>query len=336
MKSVLHQKLEKMCRRQIKPPHHWDLIGAINIRLPETRDVITTKRAIYAAYIGPIPAGKDLRTTCGDKKCVSPYHQELTESRRGDVRALSLPGLPEMLHKIGVNHSPVATFLKGLSHDKFNMIKAMFKAGSSVTSIAAYTQLPLLEIMRIRSGFYDAVYSEERRMMAKNKTKVVSKLKHGDMVFSNDNFDDSLYKIDNPPETLVERVEPKDDWSVLLHGDNLDTQGQSFEKPVNIGIPGIEVEVGFVACEDPYVRFSSEGWVSMDFDESFELYDWVRKHGYAGNIAGYTPPAEETLDYTERYYNGVRLRPDEHEEEIKALPTERYNQWFNRRVKFEE
>ncbi len=157
MKTALHQRLEAQCRILRKEPTHWILTGSSMIRLPN-RELVTTRRAIYAAWVGSIEAGEEIFAACGMRQCAAPHHasKRISKSRSN---ALSLPDQIEALT------SKIQRFSQGLERkvlpsgmtpEQVVVAKQMRLAGASLASIAAATRLSLSQVVAAGEGVYDS------------------------------------------------------------------------------------------------------------------------------------------------------------------------------------
>lgn len=170
MKTSLHRKLESRCRIARRGEGHWILIGSDTFRIPQLGNLVyTTKKVIYAAYVGPVPENTDVRSECGVTKCVRPDHLVL-KSSRGKSRALSLPDDLAALGKPEVYQPADKPNLlpEGLTLHTINLIKYLTKRGNPLNHIRAATGLPMQEVVKIRNGVYDQAVenlltSQERR-----------------------------------------------------------------------------------------------------------------------------------------------------------------------------
>lgn len=136
---------------------HWLLRGSRTVWAAELQEVVTTKRAAYAAFLGDVPEGVDVRANCGVPCCIAPGHATLCKSRR-IARALSLPdqlielAKPEVFRPL----DPPDYLPKGLTMEQVDLVKLLTKEGNTISQVRNATQLPVHEIMKIRGGVYDA------------------------------------------------------------------------------------------------------------------------------------------------------------------------------------
>lgn len=156
MHTALHEKIRSMCHTTRDGEGHWILRGSKTIWIPEIQQVVTTKRAAYAAFRGEVPEGKDVRAGCGVSECVAPDHAVLCEARRA-ARKLSLPGqLLELAKPIVFKPpSPPGTLPPGLTLPLVEQVKRLTARGNVIGQIRNATGLPVAEIVKIRGGVYD-------------------------------------------------------------------------------------------------------------------------------------------------------------------------------------
>jgi len=151
---------------------HWFLKSDAPklLRHPSTGEQVTTKRALYAAFVGDIPEGKDLRPGCGVSGCSSPHHQRLEDSRSGTARALHFPDLDGVGFDDRPNRLP-----KGMTMALVAKVQELGRRGNSLSAICAATQLGRSEVMKIRGGAYDRAVATLRRSVEARTVKKVRK-----------------------------------------------------------------------------------------------------------------------------------------------------------------
>lgn len=158
MKTNFHLKLEARVKRLRSEDQHWLLKGAKLVRVPSTGEVVTAKRALYAAFVGPIPGGHEVVPGCDNKRCVRPTHQKLVAKAASSARGLSLEEYREQLDRpetFRVLDNP-SILPSDLTINKINLVKYLSHNGHTLQQIQEATQLPLDMIMRIRGKVYDA------------------------------------------------------------------------------------------------------------------------------------------------------------------------------------
>lgn len=156
MKLPFHLKLERMCKVG-RLDKHWVLTGSKTVRLPDSMIVVTTKRAIYAAFVGPIPGKHEVVASCGLGHCVAPDHQELQSRVVSQARGVSVPGHVEALSQSGeyVPRDLPGILPKGITIKNVRLVKFYTAHKNSMAELRHATGLPLHEIMKIRNGVYD-------------------------------------------------------------------------------------------------------------------------------------------------------------------------------------
>lgn len=142
--------------------------------MPELQEVVTTKRAIFAAYNGPVFEGHDVRSHCGLRQCANPEHMEQVESTHPNkAKALCLPNDFEAL-LMPTTYQPaekVPTLPPGLTIHLIGVVKFLSRRKNTLAEIRTATKLPLDEIMKIRGGMYDDAVKNTQGASAANKLK---------------------------------------------------------------------------------------------------------------------------------------------------------------------
>jgi hypothetical protein len=177
MHSPLHKKILSMCQIQRKDPLHWILTGSKTVWAVEIQAVVTTKRAAYAAFVGPIPEGKEVASSCGCRQCIRPDHQVL-QTGKAPSRALSLPGELAMLGR-PEQHSSTPQELalpKGIGVEVVRKVKAMLAGGTPVITIAAALKLRPGEVVGIHNGARDSALREASVGRVRTSTRVEKKI----------------------------------------------------------------------------------------------------------------------------------------------------------------
>jgi hypothetical protein len=165
MKIRLHLKLEKMITIQRKGPKHWLLKDEKkkHVTIPRTGEVVSVKKALYAAFRGEVPDKHDIRYACDHKYCINPHHQELRYSEHSTSKGLSLPYELGILTRRGTaedrrNERSVVLpeiLPRGLTRAKITAVKFLFKQKNSLEQIRAATGLDNGTIVAINNGKFD-------------------------------------------------------------------------------------------------------------------------------------------------------------------------------------
>ena len=181
MKTQLHLKLEKMCRILRKEPKHWFIVGGNVVYVPEMREAVTTKRAIYAAFVGDIPEGMEVRATCEASHCAAPDHVHLVAART-KARPLSLSAHVDALKKPSafVAAEPAKVLPKGLDLDLIVKVKTLASGGSSMAQIKMTTKLEYALIAKIRNGGFDELL--RRKEWRAERKKILESPRRSDHV----------------------------------------------------------------------------------------------------------------------------------------------------------
>jgi hypothetical protein len=156
MDTELHTKIKSMCHTTRDGQGHWILTGSKTVWIAELAQVVTTKRAAYAAFKAEIPEGMDVRSACGVWGCIAPDHAELCEARRR-ARGLSLPNQLTELSTPRYFRKPQqkSVLPDGVTLQQIEAVRFLTKTGTSMGHIRAATSLPTEEIVKIRGGVYD-------------------------------------------------------------------------------------------------------------------------------------------------------------------------------------
>lgn len=166
MKTELHLKLEKLCRRLKNEPRHWFITGSGSMWMPEIQDHVSVKRAIYAAFVEDVPEDMEVRATkCEASRCVNPEHCSLVPARGVANKALSFSWHREQLSmpKKFIPPTPKGKLPVGITHELVAKVKTMSKAGSTLGQIQLVTKVSLKEIVLIRNGSYDRAAGRAKR-----------------------------------------------------------------------------------------------------------------------------------------------------------------------------
>lgn len=167
--TVFSKKLKSYVWGTKSSEGHWFLKedAPTKVRPPGFPRPITTKRALYATFLGDIPAGMELRTGCDTAKCVRPEHQDLCAIRNGaDSPVLT----SEEVNR--PNLKGPGTLPKGITKNLIKRIKALFATGSDIAGVAYLVGLSYSEVMKCKNGIYDrAVASAEAGGRARKGSK---------------------------------------------------------------------------------------------------------------------------------------------------------------------
>lgn len=154
---------------------HWFLRSGTPrlVKPPNYGGAITIKRALYAAFLGDVEEGMELRARCGAEQCANPWHQ-LQEPGRSPTPPKGVH-LPDLFGEES-DETP-GTLPQGVKVSAVAAIKALGDAGSSLEHISAVVDLDKSTVMKARAGVYDkAVASlrrgQEARRRNKNQTPV--------------------------------------------------------------------------------------------------------------------------------------------------------------------
>lgn len=149
--------LEFTWGRKAEQGHWFPKDGApTTIKPPGLADIVTTKRAVYAAFLGPIPANVDLRSNCGARSCWCPWHQTLEQSRRMS-RPLELPdaGVARSGYAAIVEHDRLVAApeggVVGISQADANRVKHLAKT-NPLASVAAMCGITVPQVVRVLNG----------------------------------------------------------------------------------------------------------------------------------------------------------------------------------------
>lgn len=169
MKTELHLRLERLCRRLKNEPRHWFLAKCESMWLPEMHEHVSVKRAIYAAFVGDVPAEMEVKAKCDSRHCVNPEHLALVPARNLNNRPLSFPWHLEQLTapKRFVPPTPKGKLPVGMSHEIVARVKTMLKAGSTLNQVQLAVDLPVREIVLIKNGMYNRVAGKAKRAVDK-------------------------------------------------------------------------------------------------------------------------------------------------------------------------
>lgn len=183
MKTEFHRKLEALVRIQRKGEQHWTLIGASTVRLPPGggQEIVPTKRALYAAFIGPIEQGSEVLPDCGHKHCIKPDHQRLFKKLGSLARALSLPEELAALQDQRRGYALVRDPYKlpaGMTLKKINLVKRLW-GNNTLAEIVSATGLDRTDVMKVVNGVYDEAAKNSRGATKVNRAAKAIIKAHG-------------------------------------------------------------------------------------------------------------------------------------------------------------
>ena len=210
MHTQLHRKILSMCYTTRDGSGHWILQGSRTVWVSETQEVVTTKRAAYAAFRGEIPEGMDVRADCGMPGCIAPSHAVLCEARRV-ARALSLPGQLLELAKTETFRppDPPNSLPKGLTLKLIEVVRYLSKEGNSIDQIRNATQLSAHIIMQIRGGIYNGIADVLAGSRNSRRGYRDSRLAKSAVEISDDTLRGAVSSVQGPagPPKVAEEVE---------------------------------------------------------------------------------------------------------------------------------
>lgn len=137
---------------------HWTLVGSDCVRTPGG-EVVTTRRAIYAAFVGPIGRDQDVRATCWLDGCCAPDHLTLAPARRR-ANPLSMPDQVRALHSYSLPRRGGQALPPKVTIEVVNRIKEMSRAGTRLPEIAAVVGIPIDQVVKARNGVYDGSFKK--------------------------------------------------------------------------------------------------------------------------------------------------------------------------------
>lgn len=173
MDTSLHKKIKSLCFTSRDGQGHWILKGSRTVWASDVQQVVTTRRAAYAAFRAEIPEGMDVVASCDVKGCIAPDHASLREAR-AVARGLSLPEQLAALARSEAYQLPDVprALPEGLTLELVGLVRRLSLLGNSLDQIRCATQLPTHEVMRIRGGVYDEVVGEIERGRRKERKAV--------------------------------------------------------------------------------------------------------------------------------------------------------------------
>jgi hypothetical protein len=95
MLKEFQEKLRSACR-VTRVSEHWIPGSVETVRIPITGEIASLRRAVRAAFVGPLGGGEDVRSSCGIKACVAPDHSTVGPCRGRQSRPLNLSFLDSL------------------------------------------------------------------------------------------------------------------------------------------------------------------------------------------------------------------------------------------------
>ena len=219
MHTQLHCKILSMCYTTRDGNGHWILQGSRTVWVAECQEVVTTKRAAFAAFRGEVPEGMDVRANCGMPGCIAPDHAVLCEARRV-ARSLSLPDQLCELAKPERFHPPDLPNLlpEGLTLQLIEMVRYFTKEGNSIEQIRNATQLSAHIIMQIRGGIYDGIADVLAGSRNSRRGYRDSRLAKSAVEISDDALRGAVSSVQGPagPPKVAEEVEISEEEAAWL------------------------------------------------------------------------------------------------------------------------
>lgn len=161
METDLHKKIKDQCSIDRRGGSgHWINDWATTMWVAEAQMTTTTKRICYAAFVGPVPAAMDVRSSCGVDQCIAPDHLVLAPGRNWNSREISLPdqvaAYKDKSRKF-VGKTPETVLPAGLTLKQIETVKLLSKEDNSLAHIARAAELSMDMVMKIRGGTYDDI-----------------------------------------------------------------------------------------------------------------------------------------------------------------------------------
>ena len=149
MLRQFQDKLRAMCRVTRRGDPHWIPVKAEVVRVPVIGEVASLRRAVYAAFVGPIWAGEDVRPVCEVGACVRPDHIVVVpckgrQSRGLDLSPLSLAAVrPRAVDPV---ESPMA-----------RRVRELLTSGLGVAQVASRVGVPVKFVVAANNGAAEKV-----------------------------------------------------------------------------------------------------------------------------------------------------------------------------------
>lgn len=157
MRTDLHQKLRSMCEISRGDDSHWLIKGSKTIYIPELQEIVTTRRAIYAAFVGQVLENMDVVANCDMARCARPEHIIQAPSRRKS-RPLALPDQVASLESFtrGERANRLPQVLpRGMTIAAIRRVRHMVEDGNTLSQVAIGVGLAIGEVVKIVNGVYD-------------------------------------------------------------------------------------------------------------------------------------------------------------------------------------
>lgn len=180
-RTAFQKKLKSFVRGTKSAQGHWfpEAGAPIAVRPPGLGELVTFKRALYAAYVGDIAEGMELRSTCGVPQCYCPDHQDQVPSRSGQGRPLSLPDLDvskqgyaaviEYDAKFG--GAAKAVLPRGLSPATVAAVNRNRLRGKTLQETALEANIRVETVVKIWNGIYDSALRANTRSISEAAEK---------------------------------------------------------------------------------------------------------------------------------------------------------------------
>lgn len=150
---------------------HWALRpGAKDTVCVPSQGTHTLRRAMYAAFLGDVPAGASLKAKCGMRDCLRPTHQAMESGARGaGSRALSVPDV-DLCRRAPARRERYQEESLPKGWELSEVLRAKALAGSPLTIAAdalGRGSTSYGDIAAIWNGVYDAAIRKARGKVAK-------------------------------------------------------------------------------------------------------------------------------------------------------------------------
>ena len=156
MLQKFQQKLRSMVRVTRKGDPHWIPTGAEIVRVPVIGEVVTFRRAVYAAFVGKIDGGEDVRATCEVSQCVRPEHTAVGPCRGRMSRPLDLAPLQSLIKEAPPSNlrAMVAGASAVAAQDDAVKLRVMaaVDSGMTLSQTSSVLGIPLGVVVALRNG----------------------------------------------------------------------------------------------------------------------------------------------------------------------------------------
>jgi hypothetical protein len=120
------------------PEGHWFLEGREVVRL-DSGEVVTTMRAVHAAFLGPVPGDACVVSSCDFRLCGAPDHLKLRPSSRR-MRPLDLSNVAGEQGRAQQEVAP--------KHGVAREVGRLFDLGNSPSQIGLRLNIPLVDVLK--------------------------------------------------------------------------------------------------------------------------------------------------------------------------------------------